>query len=112
METLTMTKTLLLELPEEVEQQLLVQANQLNLSLPKFVLHSLTQWLTWTNAIAADPLRIERAANMTTHFKTVSQELLALPQRPAAPGGCGQETRGVGVQGTARRRARRGPPPG
>jgi 3',5'-cyclic-AMP phosphodiesterase len=33
--------------------------------------------------IAADPLRIERAINMTTHFKTVSQELLTLPQRPA-----------------------------
>lgn len=33
--------------------------------------------------IAADPKRIERAINMTDHFKTVSQELLALPQRPA-----------------------------
>ena len=33
--------------------------------------------------IAADPLRIERDINMTDHFKTVSQELLALPQRPA-----------------------------
>ena len=33
--------------------------------------------------IAADPLRVERSINMTAHFKTVSQELLALPQRPA-----------------------------
>lgn len=33
--------------------------------------------------IAADPKRIERAINMTEHLKTVSQELLALPERPA-----------------------------
>lgn len=33
--------------------------------------------------IAADPTRIERAINMTAHLKTVSQELLALPERPA-----------------------------
>jgi Icc protein len=33
--------------------------------------------------IAADPRRIERAINMTDHFRTVSQELLALPQAPA-----------------------------
>lgn len=33
--------------------------------------------------IAADPLRIERSINMTTHLKTVSQELLALASRPA-----------------------------
>lgn len=57
METLTMTKTLLLELPEEVEQQLLVQAHQLNLSLPKFVLQSLTQWLSWNHSVENDPLR-------------------------------------------------------
>jgi len=33
--------------------------------------------------IAADPTRIERAINMTGHFRTVSQELLALSQPPA-----------------------------
>lgn len=33
--------------------------------------------------IAADSMRIERTINMTDHFKTVSQELLALPERPA-----------------------------
>ena len=33
--------------------------------------------------IAADPMQIERKTNMTDHFKTVAQELLALPHRPA-----------------------------
>jgi 3',5'-cyclic-AMP phosphodiesterase len=33
--------------------------------------------------IAADPKRIERAINMTDHLKAVSQELLALSERPA-----------------------------
>ena len=33
--------------------------------------------------IAADPAQVARGVNMTDHFKTVSQELLALPHRPA-----------------------------
>lgn len=33
--------------------------------------------------IAADPARVERGVNMTDNFKAVSQELLALPRRPA-----------------------------
>lgn len=51
-----MAKTLTIKLPDDLEHQLTIQAEQLNLSLEELVLQSLTQSAKQTNSLEADPI--------------------------------------------------------
>ncbi|MBD0304002.1 MAG: hypothetical protein ICV85_18080 [Tolypothrix sp. T3-bin4] len=51
-----MTKTLTIKLPDDLEYQLTIQAQQLNLSLEELVLQSLTQSAKQRNSLEADPI--------------------------------------------------------
>lgn len=51
-----MTQTLVIELPDELQQQLLKQANKLNISLESLVLQSLTKLVSPPSTDESDPL--------------------------------------------------------
>lgn len=51
-----MAKTLVLELPDDLEQQLTAQAEKLNVSLESLILQSLTQSVNQVPSVEADPI--------------------------------------------------------
>ena len=51
-----MSKTLVIEVPDELQQQLLKQARQQNISLETLVLQSLSKVATVSNWDSADPI--------------------------------------------------------
>jgi hypothetical protein len=51
-----MAKILTIKLPDDLEHQLTIQAEQLNLSLEELVLQSLTQSAKQTDRLEADPI--------------------------------------------------------
>lgn len=51
-----MAKILTIKLPDDLEHQLTIQAEQRNLSLEELVLQSLTQSAKQTDSLSADPI--------------------------------------------------------
>jgi hypothetical protein len=51
-----MTKPLVIKLPDELEQQLIEQANKLNISLETFVMQSLAKVVSVSTTEESDPL--------------------------------------------------------
>jgi hypothetical protein len=77
-----MAKTLVLELPDDLEQQLTAQAQKLNVSLESLILQSLTQSVNQVASVEADPispligtLRLETSDLGENHDQYLSQAL-------------------------------------
>ena len=51
-----MSKTLVIELPDELQEQLVKKANQHNISLENFILQSLSKVVTSPNKNESDPI--------------------------------------------------------
>lgn len=67
-----MTKPLVIKLPDELEQQLIEQANKLNISLETFVMQSLAKVVSVSTTEESDPL-LPLLGTLTTTVSDVGE---------------------------------------